>query len=276
MLDKDAIQHIQETAHIPDIVSSLEKHDTAIPVALVPSSMRLEDLESKMPNAARYRLRYATNSIDDFARYNEKHDQAGATCFVDADAMRAHAIYDLGTRELPLHKQNQAKLTLDKTAAFLSLININGTTLSQKQAADFIEDWSDNISVLANDETEMTAAQAAASVRDLTIDAARSVASKVDDFGASMTAMEKIEAKNKEQLPAFLTFTCEPYLGLKERTFNLRLSILTGDEKPRISMRVLRLESIEEDMAIEFKDLIVDSSNGLELETFIGTAEKQS
>jgi uncharacterized protein YfdQ (DUF2303 family) len=85
-----------------------------------------------------------------------------------------------------------------------------------------------------------------------------------------MSAMEKVEAKNQERIPSEIHFNCEPYSGLKERTFKLRLGILTGGEKPMLVMRILRLESTEEDIAEEFKDHIAKHTGSLELKVFIG------
>ena len=271
-MDKQAVQLIQESANIPAILQQITDAKTQVPVAAAPESMKLLNLEKYMPQAARYRLKMATTSIDDFIRYNTKHDEEGATCFVDAEGMSAHTIIDLGTDEVPGHKENAATLQLHKTAAFKAITRIDGNRLSQKDASEFIEDWADNItSIFTKDGDGMTPAQAANALRNLSIEAAREINSQVGDFSESASIMERVEAKNQSLLPSEIRFSCIPYNGLKERTFKLRASILTGDEKPTLVFRVLQLEGTEEDIAAEFKDKLANASGGLELEVFIGT-----
>ncbi|STF30642.1 CPS-53 (KpLE1) prophage protein [Escherichia coli] len=52
-------------------------------------------------------------------------------------------------------------------------------------------------------------------------------------------------------------FKCVPFEGLKERPFKLRLSIITGD-RPVLVLRIIQLEAVQEDMANEFRDLLVE------------------
>lgn len=270
--NKEAIEHIQSSANIPALLNQISSHKTQVPLSLTPESMRINSLENYMEYAARYRLNYRTTSIKDFNEYNKLHDQDGATCFIDADSMTAKSIFDLGTVELPGHKENMARITLKQTAAFSAILCINGQKLAQKHAGEFIEDWFEQMEVFTSDGESITARNAAASLQNLTIEAARSVTSAIDNFGESMSSMEKIEAKNKDLLPAEIHFHCNPYNGLDERKFALRISILTGDDKPKISFRILQLESIEEKIAEEFKDVISEASEDLSLKTFIGEA----
>ena len=47
-----------------------------------------------------------------------------------------------------------------------------------------------------------------------------------------------------------------PYAGLQERTFSLRLSVLTGDRAPSIVLRVIKQEEHIEQMAEELAGLV--------------------
>ena len=271
-MTKDAVQHIQESGNIPAIIKQVSDQGTQIPVAIVPESMNGLSLEKYMEYAARYRQKYKTTSIEDFIAYNEKFDVKGATCFVNAEDMDAKSIFDLGTTEQAGHKEHTAILTLKKTAAFKALCNINGRQLGQKDAAEFIEDWADNIKVFTKAGDSMTAKAAAKSLQDLTIEAAREVNSKVSDFGESMSAMERIEAKNQDTLPAEINCKCLTYQGLTTEEFTLRVGVLTSGEKPKLVLRILQLEAKEEEIAEEFKAKLVSAFEKLEVETFIGEA----
>jgi uncharacterized protein YfdQ (DUF2303 family) len=271
-MEKSAIQHAQETAHIPELIKQLTEANTAVPVALVPDSMSVKDLETMMPNAARYRLGFNTSSLEDFTSYSKKFDAEGATCFVDGDTMSAKTIFDLGTVLEPGHKQHKATLQMTASAEYSALLRVNGARLSQKDAAEFIEDWADSIGATTKDGSVMTSAAAAASIRDLTIKSARELNSKEDDFGAEMSAMERIEAKNSAQIVAGFGFTCEPYLGLDERSFHVRVSILTGGDKPGITYRIVGLEKRQQEMAVELQTTLSDVLADCETDVFVGEA----
>lgn len=267
-MDKSAIAQIQESANIPAVIKQVEK--AQIPVAVVPHSMNLSGLEEFMANAGRYRNTFSTTSIDDFVKYNQKFDEDGATCFIDAERMNAKTIFDMGTVEKPLHKEHVASIKLKQTAAFSSMLSYSGERLSQKMASDFIEDWNDEISVVGMSGDDMKPRVAADQLRNLTIAAARDVQSKVSDFSEEMSAMERIEAKASGDMPSIIKFKCAPYAGLDERVFEIRISILTGDDKPKLSFRILKLESIQEEIAEEFKGKLSDALKENKIDTFIG------
>lgn len=270
MLSKEAIQHLEKTVLLNDVNDELSKIKTKANLLVVPGGFSVEDLESKMPNRDSYRFAFTTKSIKDFGEYCKEFDKEGAKCFVDSDSMRAKTIFDLGTEELPLHQKHNAKLSLDKTAAFKALLNIHGERMSQKQASDFIEDWADDVVIFDKSGKSITTAMASKRLREITIEQVREVKSKVDDFSESMSSMERIEAKNQEVIPAAFEFKCVPYHGLDERAFNIRLSILTSGERPQLSMRIIKLEAQEEDMAEEFKEILVETFTDSKLKTFIG------
>ena len=270
-MDKSAIQQIQDTAAIPELIAHISDLPTLSPLVPIPDSVTLSDLEKHMPTASRFRLNYATTSMADFIEYNTLHDLEGATCFVDAEAMRAESIFDLGTVAEPGHKENRGLLELKELAAYAAIRQVNGVAMGQKKAAEFIEDWADSCKGIVNKNGDkMEARAAAAALCDLTIEAAREVNSIVDDFGASMSAMERIEAKNQDKIPATMIFTTEPYNGLRVREIEVRIGLLTTEDKPKIVLRILRLEQLQEDIAGEFKDEILNSTEGLEIKTFIG------
>ncbi|WP_417623076.1 DUF2303 family protein [Parasphingorhabdus sp.] len=268
-LDKSAIQLIQESANIPSLLMQINA--TKVPVALVPDSFSVKDLEKYMPFRASYRLNFNTALPSDFFDYAQEYDNDNAKCFIDPESMSASLIFDLGNEDQPEHQNHTANLNLKRTEAYRALLSIAGAKLSQKEAGDFIEDWADHLNITSTAGEVMTPAQASKKLRDLTIEAARSINSKVDDFGYQASALDSVEAKNSDALPSFIDFKCIPYQGLGETTFQLRLSILTGGDKPLVSLRVIKLESKKEDMANEFKALVVDGFKDNLLQTFIGT-----
>ncbi len=78
--------------------------------------------------------------------------------------------------------------------------------------------------------------------------------------------------KNTAMQPRVIRFKCVPYLHLEERTFVIRLSLLTSSEKPLLIFRISKLEGIIEEMAEEFKEILVDGFDGQETKVYMGTA----
>jgi uncharacterized protein YfdQ (DUF2303 family) len=269
-MDKSAIQQIQDSANIPRLVQQLEDAGPVTPVILTPASMSLESLEKHMPEAARFRLHLKTGSLPDFISYNNAYADADAQCFISAKNMTANTIFDLGTVENPLHKEHKATLQLEKTAAYQAVCDVDGLRMGQKDAAEFVEEWADNIKATSKTGEAMTPAQAAAKLRDLTITQAREVNSKVHDFGVSMSAMEIIEAKDQDLIPGELLFTCAPYNSFESREFKLRVGLLTGGDKPEIKLRILQVEAIKEVISEEFKTKLEAAFGGLPMKSFIG------
>lgn len=271
-LTKEAIEHLEQTDLLDHVNAELANIKSASPLIALPKGVALSDLEEHMDHRTSYRFNFSTKSIGDFGEYCKEFDKEGAKCFVNSDRMYAQSIFDLGSESNPLHQRHNAKLQLDKTAAFRALLAIDGNHLSQKDAANFIEDWAGNVAVLSKDGDAMSFDQASKQLREITIEQVRNSDSKVNDFGESMSSFEKIEAKNQDLIPATIQFTCTPYHGLDEREFMVRVSILTGSEKPSISFRIIKLEAQEEDMAEEFKEILTGSFKESELKVFIGEA----
>ncbi|KZX00103.1 hypothetical protein JL49_13510 [Pseudoalteromonas luteoviolacea] len=267
-LSKEAVQHIQETANAAHFTEQLQ--DTNVPLALVPDSFKVQNLEMFMAVRSRLRLNFKTESINDFVAYSIEHGNDDSGCFIDSSTMSAETVFDIGTTEVPLHQDHKAIVALKKTGPYKALLATSDDSLSQKTAAEFIEDWSDLITVSDMNGGDMAPAIAAQRLRDLSIDSARQLNSKVEDFGASMSAMDSIEAKNKDTLPNQITFKCEPYNGLGEFSFTVRVGILTGGDRPKISFRILRLESTQEEITERFKELLTTEFKACLFKTYIG------
>ena len=270
MLSKEALQYLEKTALLSDTNKELGKIKAKSNLLMVPQNFDISNLEQYMPNRDSYRFSFSTKSINDFGEYCKEFDKEGGKCLVNSDSMNAKTIFDLGTEDLPLHQLHKARLQLDKTAAFKALLKIDGHALSQKDAANFVDDWADNMVVVSKENVKMTISQAVKQLREITIEQIANTDSKVSNFGESQSTFEKIEAKNQELIPAFIEFTCVPYHGLGNRCFGVRVAILTGGQKPEISLRIIKLEANEEAMAEEFKEILVKTFKDSKLKTFIG------
>ncbi|WP_158138690.1 DUF2303 family protein [Vibrio metschnikovii] len=273
MLNKEAIEHIQHIGHAPAFLDALDKHCTFPSIAL-PESYKLVDLEHMMPNRNQFRGTLHTANLDEFVRYHENYQLEGNQCFVDAEKMRAQTIFDLGTQSTPGHCKHRANLQLKKTSLFSNLLSINERQQGQKKLAEWIEDYSDFIQVFTAAGEKIENAIASSAVRNMTFEAKQGRETSVDDFSHHQSEYESMAVRSKGELPmpAVFKFTCVPYLGLEERTFEMRMSAI-GNEV--LVLRIKKLEQHEEEMAEEFKDKLIGefAKSEYELDTFIGTFE---
>jgi uncharacterized protein YfdQ (DUF2303 family) len=239
------------------------------PVVAVPEGVVLRNLEQFLDGRTRFRGNLSTASIDDFTRYSAGYADIGARCFIDAEKMKAESIFNLGTIEVPGHADNTASLSLKATAPFSAILNINGERKSQKELAEWIEDWSEYIIGFASNGDAIDAKKSAAALRKITIEANQKADYEDNDFSGKRSLMESVEAKTQEIMPVAFEFKCITYEGLTERAIKLRLSIINSD-RPILVLRIVQLEDVEEKIAAEFRDLLIEKFNGSTVETFIG------
>ena len=271
-LSKDAIKHIQDTAHIPELIKQLNSHETTEPMIVLPEGFKTESLEREMEFRSSYRFNFKTSVINDFISYCKDFKTDGASCFVNAKQMTAQTIFDLGSIEQPGHQRHRSYISLDETVAYLKLLNIDGDVFSQKDASDFIEDWSELVTITAKSDSILTAIEAARGFRGITIDMAKQVKSEVGDFSQNLDTMESIEAKHQYNIPHTIDFKCVPFLHFKERTFRIRVSMLTSGDVPKFVFRVVKLESIKENIAEEFKSILTAAFKSIkEMKTYLGS-----
>jgi len=269
-IEKSAIQHLQKSANMIELEERLQSKGTNATLMLVPEGFKVQDLESHMKLRDSYRFDFSTKSIKDFVEYSQEFDKEGAKCFVNSDRMSAKVIFDIGTEEAPEHQRNQATLQLDKTSAYNKILSIHGDHMYQRDASDFIEDFGEFMQIATESGESMTIAQAANAINKITIEAARSLSSEVGDFANSMSATEREEVKGASKFPSRINFTCVPYLGLDKRSFTIKIAVLTGGDRPKLSFRIIQLEPNQEAIAEEFKENLVEKFADCELKTFIG------
>jgi uncharacterized protein YfdQ (DUF2303 family) len=258
MLDKEAIQELAQAEAIVNAGDALNLSIAATGhgATALPNNFQIHDLEKYMTTRRRARGTMTTRVLADFAAYVSAHQEAGTTVFVDVASMKATAVLNLGTPEDPGHADNKAVLELKQTAAYSALRAVaNGTPASQVKVAEFLEDWASLIKC-QHDETSIEVTKAITAVRDISIEELRKIGNTEGQLSATRTAFESIQAKGIEQIPTLITFTCAPYLGLEQRTFGMRLSILTTGDKPLVVLRVIKDEEHQEQMAQQFAELI--------------------
>ncbi|TCL06855.1 YfdQ family protein [Sodalis ligni] len=273
-VDASAITQIRDLVLAGNLPELLEKADC--PVAAVPEGIRIQSLESLKDGRYRFRGKLKTASIPDFVRYCKEYATSpGVRCFIDADEMSAATVFNLGTLEAPGHADNIALLKLKKTAPFAALLDIDGRKKTQKELAEWLEDWNEYLLAFSADGEVLDITKAVAGVRQITIESVTSQDHEEQDFSGKRSLMQSVEAKSKVVMPAAFEFQCTPFEGLPIRRIKLRYSILTGGDIPVLVLRIVQLEAVMEQIAGEFRDLLVAQFNGTGVETFIGDFSAQ-
>lgn len=266
MIDKEAIKELKQAEDISAAVGAVamalgrdELTDTR-GVAALPSEFNILDLEKYLPIRRRARGAMETDDLASFASYTHQHAESGATVFVDPDKMAARAVLNLGEPDVPGHADNVAVLGSKRTAAYTAMLSICSGTSKQATASEWLEDWTQHIKCYAGNDPVANGV-AVQSVRNLTIEEFRKMESTVEQLSSTLSAFESVKAGSKTALPTMIYFTCAPYAGFLDRTFVIRLGVLTGDNKPALTLRVIKFEEHQQEMAQEMAERVRNAIN---------------
>lgn len=269
-MDETAIRLIQSTA-----IEAAQGRDAALlqgkQIAL-PADHTIHDLEKFQPQRRRFRGALSTDSLADFVGYVKRHSSeapfavapgsSGAPGFIDADKLSATVLFNLGTVEHPGHADDRAVLALKPSAPYAALAAVNGKQLPHKDAIDWLEDWAENVEFRDEAGGAVSAAAALSAIRKITIRATAETTTSQENFRATRSALEDVEARGAQSLPAEVLFSCTPYAGLAARTFRLRLAVLTSTDKPVLVLRVRNFEAEKEAIAQDFKRVLMTELDG--------------
>lgn len=266
-----------DTAANQIMQAAVDAHGARIPpglkhrVAALPDNYRLDDLERYMPARERFRGQLHTDSLADFVGYvKQRGTDARVPGFINAERLSATVLFNLGTQENPGHADDSAVLALKPSAPYAAACAVSGKQLSHKDALDWLEDWAENVTYHDATGLSLSAAAAMTALRKITIRATSEATSHQDNFRATRSALEDVEARGAQNLPAEVHFTCTPYAGLPARTLRLRLAVLTSTDKPVLVLRVRNLEAEKEGIAQDFKRALLTELEGVATLT-IGT-----
>lgn len=124
------------------------------------------------------------------------------------------------------------------------------------------------------DAPEIDLVAAMHAIRNSKIKTESESSNKIEDLSEQQSVMSSVDIKNESgNLPVYIDFTCTPYHGLKlplqalnqndddenmQRTFRLRVSVITDGDKPAFSLSLLNREHHQEVMTIAFKEQLDD------------------
>lgn len=272
MLTQEAINTLVNSGKIHQaeeaIKAALQRKEQCV-VAL-PDSFHVEDLDKFQPTRRRLCGTLCTSNEQHFVGYCQQNKEAGAIVTIDADEMLAVAHLNFGTAKAPGHADNLAKLNYQKTAEYQALLQMVGRNVSQRELAEFLEDFVHLIKCFDDASNEITLGHAVAAVRKVTIESLSNTDSEVSSLQESRSTFESIKASSKQPLPTRISFTCTPYFGLPERKFNCRLTVAVGEKAPRMGLTLIHRELHKQEMAEQAVQQL-SAALGSEMPVYVGS-----
>jgi uncharacterized protein YfdQ (DUF2303 family) len=195
-MDETAIQLIQDTAI--DASGNRIPPDLAGRLIAVPTDYVVHDLEKYMDGRERFRGALRTDSLADFIAYVKRrangtdgaveaneHPLTLVPGFIDADKLSATVLFNLGNVDRPGHADDTATLALKASAPYTAVLAVSGNPRTQKDAIDWLEDWSEHVEFADENGGKLGAAAAIAAIRRITITSKTESTSSQEQFRAS-------------------------------------------------------------------------------------------
>ncbi len=269
-MDSSAIKRIEELA-------DRELPETDVPAVIVPEGCKVESLEQFFDRPKAMRQEFRTERLQDFLTYVEKEAHADdSAVFVRPDGDGATAVIDFGRQVNPLWGRHRASLSLRKTPEFQTLVDVCDTHLSQRGLTDWLEDWHHILTprFKNGEESEaMPISKAIAAIRRVKIEASASSTHEHGNFNASQSSMEQVEARSGAgDLPSEFLVHCPVYPETAPRGITVRMQLLTGDDKPRFRLRIMRQEQLMKDVSQEIEQTIAERLS--QVRVFVGDLSK--
>lgn len=267
-LTAEAIQRIEQLSQAAHAMPA-----THVPAVLAPGGAQVIDLEEFQERPARLRQTFRTERINDFVTYILAADgDRHPTVYVSPSGDKATAIIDHGTDEAPEWGHHRAELALVKTREYQALESLCAHPRSQQDLIDYLEDWArDGLVECLVDGEPVGASAAIAAVRRVDLKATEQATHVQDNFSASRTAIEQIEARGATgSLPGHIKLMAPMYVGTGQRDIYARIGVRAGkDGQPAFGIRIMQLDTLVEAVAREVEQTLIEHLRG-ECDVFVG------
>jgi uncharacterized protein YfdQ (DUF2303 family) len=241
---------------------------------IVPDGYKLESLERFNPVPSLFKGGFSTTILSEFADYVSKHGNENSAVFIDNERIQALAIIDMGSHEAPQWGKHRADINLLKTPAYAALLRWNNQTCDQQTFIDFVEDWSENITFIFDDDFVNGSTpldKVIKSLRKVKVGFQSTKEQEVQSSSSSRSLLESIEIKaGNEPLPIGFVFSTLAYDGIDPVDFNCQLRVTSDEKNVRFKFRVGQLDAINERISFEFKEAIFESLASSKIAIHIG------
>lgn len=250
MLTADALEYLRGMA----IAAAGPDYNTDHGYLLLPQGYQAESLDRFMERPAHFREQFKTHHMNSFVEYCAgNHGGQIVLCYVDQDKMSASVIFDAGVPCEPGHRYHTATLTLQMGPLYQSLLKISGTTIEQRELAEWLEDWRFDITTESANNEEIELGKVITAVRQFSTESKTNSSHNEESMAASRSAFASIEAANKHNLPAYIVADCKPYSDLEDHRIPMRFSTrLSTTEKPVFALTMVKPDVIRQTLAEDF------------------------
>lgn len=263
-------------ANLADLVNKQLKDSGFNAIALT-DGLSLQSTEQFLDTPVEFKGNFETSIISEFANYS--NDQEESTVFISNTDIKAYAIFDFGKPGSPLNRMHKAYLNLEATADYCSLLDGINSSFTQKGLAMWVEEYHANLKAFGKEALvggtppNIELSKALNAIRNSKVKVQAEIANKIEDLSESTSTFASIDLANDEgNHPAYLEFTCTPYHGLflplqadnqeddenMKRTFRIRISTITNEEKLTFSLKIMNKEAHEEAIIQAFKTQLKD------------------
>lgn len=274
-MERDALELLQRTAIEAEEANKMDGADPTNLIVLH-GDQKIHSLEPFASHRARFRGVMATTLLAQFIAYFQRRESdkevgvGGFQTYVNAEKLSAVSFFNIGTLERPGHADDKATLTLPRVAAYNALLALVAKRQTQKDLAEFIEEWAPFL-IAEGASSELHLGAAVNAIRKMKVKAKQERGSETRNYGQTMSSIDALDIEGEGELPAFLVFTTEPYAGFAPRNFRLRVSAVTGGDAPQFVLRIVQQEVHDEQIALEFTDKLAElgtGANSLNVGTF--------
>ena len=243
-------------------------------IIILSDNSGVHDLEKYSKTKRRMNGSFGTTSIAALTQFaettiDESSEVDMPSCFI-GDNGRAKLIFNFGTTETPLHQDLSGSVHLGQTAVFKAISRLREDRMSQRDLAEFIEDYHSYVVALDKDGIEINQSVAIAAIRNMSIESNQSVNQTTEEYKDTSSAFASVEAKFKDATPVYLRFDIPAFNEIENRVFVFRISVLTSDNKIKLALRCPNWDEIIESINIEFQEKLAEKLEPLGVKTFIG------
>ena len=276
MMTKEAIEHIEANTAANTAQETIQKKLMNASIGgefqdgvLIPAGHTLTSIEKMLPQPARYRAKFTTDSTADYCAYINTNADEDTQIFIDKKTMHAVAIIDQGTKETPLWGEHTATLKLDKLPEYTDLLNGNGVKMNQDSFINFIRDHAPHITFYEEgDDTldNVTFNDALRRLRKLNLSAYSKMIQEQGDLSANMSKNAGWEIKSGDSAAiAGFTFKTTGYDGLPTTSIDCIIQYTASEKELTISYRITAENALKELFAQNFKDALCKNITVTEL-----------
>jgi uncharacterized protein YfdQ (DUF2303 family) len=276
-MDSSAIDAIRDLTAAERANNVISDHPAvSIPLAIVPDSHKLLDLEKYTEQPARFRGLFGTLLIQEFISYINENGSSSTGIFVNPEEAQAQAIINMGYIDLPQWGDHKAALNLKKSPEFGALLSYRNSKMNQQEFIDFAEDWSENIQFIDEQHINIDFKTAINAIRRLTVSATQNSESNVGNFSASQSSLDAIEVKAAGTTPPYaFIFRFTPYDSFTQRTLVCQIRALTDCKAVNLKYRITGLDQHIDSIGQEFKALLNASITVDGIVFYTGTMQYQ-